>query len=128
MQIVRTLRKRDKRARDARVGWSARAAAIVIDPELEAWVWADSPHVERLVGWAGVSGGLRGWLTGERFWENGAPKPHDPKGAVERALQRAKKPRSSALYLRLAEQVGFSACADPAFQKMRSILQAWFSP
>ena len=126
--VGRAALEREVEERLAASGWTARAAAIVMDPELEAWVWADSLHVERIVGWAGSSGSLRGWLEGERFWETGAPKPHDPKGAVERALYRARKPRSSALYQRLAEQVGFSTCADPAFQKMRSTLQAWFGP
>jgi hypothetical protein len=27
------------------VHWEDRAAAIVIDPELENWFWADSPHI-----------------------------------------------------------------------------------
>ncbi|MBN1910293.1 MAG: hypothetical protein JW818_11180 [Pirellulales bacterium] len=30
----------------ARNGWSDRAAVIVISPELENWVWSDSPEVE----------------------------------------------------------------------------------
>ncbi len=31
----------------AQSGWSTgRAAAVVIEPELEAWVWSQSPHVE----------------------------------------------------------------------------------
>jgi hypothetical protein len=126
--VGRAALEREVEERLAASGWCARAAAIVMDPELEAWIWADSPHVERLVGWAGARGGLRGWLEGERVWQNGAPKPHDPKSAVERTLYRARKPRSSALYQLLAQQVGFSTCADPAFQKMRSTLQAWFRP
>jgi hypothetical protein len=27
-------------------GWENRAAAVVLDPELEIWVWSDSPEVE----------------------------------------------------------------------------------
>lgn len=33
-------------------GWADRAAAIVIDPELEIWVWSDSPHIATALGWA----------------------------------------------------------------------------
>src|SRR5438034_5293261 len=35
----------------AQNGWGGRAAAIVIDPELEVWFWSDSPHVEAALGW-----------------------------------------------------------------------------
>jgi len=30
-------------------GWGERAGVVVIDPELEAWVWSDSPHVDRIL-------------------------------------------------------------------------------
>ena len=33
-----------------RNGWKGRSAVIVIDPELEIWVWSTSPHVPRLFG------------------------------------------------------------------------------
>ena len=33
-----------------RNGWKGRSAVIVIDPELEIWVWSMSPHVPRLFG------------------------------------------------------------------------------
>lgn len=32
------------------IDWDDRAAAIVIDPELENWLWTDSPHVAEAVG------------------------------------------------------------------------------
>jgi hypothetical protein len=63
--VGRAALEREVEERLAASGWSARAAAIVMDPELEAWVWVDSPHVERIVGWAGARGGLRGWLESE---------------------------------------------------------------
>ena len=30
-----------------RNGWTNRAIAVVIGPELEVWVWSSSPHVEK---------------------------------------------------------------------------------
>ena len=33
-------------------GWT-HAACICIDPELENWVWIDSPHVANRLGWSG---------------------------------------------------------------------------
>ena len=82
----------------AAAGWGDRAAAIAIDPELEVWVWSDSPHVDRCLGWEGEQPSLRAWLEEQGMWPPGEPKPQDPKLAVELALRRARKPRSSALY------------------------------
>jgi hypothetical protein len=35
----------------AQNGWKGRSAAVVIDPELKAWVWSGSPHVDEALGW-----------------------------------------------------------------------------
>lgn len=34
----------------SRSGWDDRAVAIVIDPELEIWVWSDSSNVDSILG------------------------------------------------------------------------------
>lgn len=34
-------------------GWKDRAQVIVLCPELESWVWSDSPEVDQAVGWQG---------------------------------------------------------------------------
>ncbi len=44
-------------------GWHDRAVAVVLDPEIEAWVWSDSPHVADILGWDNSS--LRVWLLGQ---------------------------------------------------------------
>ncbi|MCC6811536.1 MAG: hypothetical protein IT381_29165 [Deltaproteobacteria bacterium] len=106
------------------VTWNRRASAIVIDPELEAWVWSDSPHVGTILGWAGRD--LRAELVAKGLLAQGAQKPGDPKGAVEFALSEVKKQRSSALYKRLAERVSFSRCTDPAFDLFKRTLAGWF--
>ncbi|MBM4091994.1 MAG: hypothetical protein FJ276_21565, partial [Planctomycetes bacterium] len=43
-------------------GWRNRCAAIVIDPELEVWVWSDSPEVAQVLGWGGDEPPLADWL------------------------------------------------------------------
>ncbi len=106
--------------------WGDRAAAVVIDPELEIWLWSDSPHVDAVLGWKGRSPALRSWLVETGFSSSRATKPERPKEAVEKALRIARKPRSSALYKQLAERVTFKRCTDPAFQKFGEILQTWF--
>jgi hypothetical protein len=110
----------------ARNGWADRSAAVVIDPELEAWVWADSPQVEAMLGWTRNRAELKEWLVEKGYWNLESFKPHRPKEAVEVLLHFAKKPRSSALYQQLATRIDFENCQDQAFGKLRTTLQAWF--
>jgi len=102
------------------------AAAVVIVPELEIWVWSNSPHVEQALGWSGQETTLRAWLEQKGLWATEDPKPKDPKTAVERALQQVRKPRSSAIYRALARNVTVARCEDSAFQRLRETLQTWF--
>lgn len=112
----------------ARNGWADRAKVVVIDPELESWVWSDSPEVDEALGWGGRSPALRPWLTEKGFLQQSERKPDRPKEAVEAALRFVRKPRSSAIYRELAESVSFRRCIDPAFQKLVTTLQTWFPP
>ena len=107
-------------------GWSGRADAVVIAPELEAWVWSDSPHVATQLGWKDGLPSLKSWLSGEGCWDTSDPKPEDPKGCVEKVLGHIRKPRSSALYGELAQRVSISRCTDPAFAKFLQSMQNWF--
>lgn len=104
-------------------GWEGRAAAVVIDPELEVWVWSDSPHVGPGLG---LEKSSKDWLQDEGFLQPGQIKPVQPKEAVERALRSARRPRSSAIYLDLARRVSTSRCSDSAFLKLRNTLRVWF--
>lgn len=110
----------------ATAGWGDRAAAIVIEPELEVWIWSDSPWVNTALGWERSETPLRSWLEGRGFLEPGDLKPDNPKEAVECALREARIPRSSAIYLQLAQHVSTERCADPAFSKLRQCLRSWF--
>jgi hypothetical protein len=107
-------------------GWGDRAAAVVIDPELEAWVWSDSPHVARCLGWRSCAPDLRAWLQGQGLWTETDQKPSDPKAAVERVLVHVGRARSSAICEELAKNVSFQRCVDPAFLRLRAILTRWF--
>jgi hypothetical protein len=107
-------------------GWKDRSAAIVIAPELEIWVWAGSPWVDRVLAWQGRSPALRPWLVSEGMAVDERGKPADPKAVMEKALVAARKPRSSALYRELAENVNLERCRDSSFVKLKSTLQKWF--
>lgn len=111
----------------AQNGWSNRSAAIVPDPELEIWVWSDSPHVDTVLGWKDKRPDLRTWMAKKGFLEKSQIKPGRPKEAVECALKYVRKARSSSIYLQIARKVSLNRCHDPAFLKLKSTLKKWFA-
>lgn len=108
-----------------KTNWGTSGAVIVIVPELDVWVWSDSPNVDTILGWAGRKPALRDWLVSKGFQLSGG-KPKRPKEALEAAMREVRKPRSSKTYLELAKKVGLQKCTDQAFDKLRSVLQGWF--
>ena len=54
-------------------------------------------------------------------------KPADPKEATEAALCQVRKPRSSAIYLELAEKVSLQGHSDLAFLRSTRALWKWFA-
>jgi len=109
-----------------RAGWEGRAQVVVVDPELEVWVWSDSPEVDRCLGWAGRQPGLREWLRQKGVWDKGAMKPRAPKSALAMAVREARRGASPPLLAQLARSIGLRRCTDRAFVRFRDILQRWF--
>jgi len=108
-------------------GWQNRCAVIVIAPELEAWVWSDSPSVDDVLGWQKQVPNLREWIRSKtKFWTVGRPKPERPKKAMEAALYKARKQHSQVLYEDLAARVSVDHCANPSFGKFKDVLRMWF--
>ena len=116
----------------SRNGWRDRSKAIVIDPEIEAWVWSNSPDVARALGWGSDFQALREWLGSQDLWASGYLKPQDPKSAMRKAMEKARLPkkarRSSSKFYDLATTVDFTGCDDPAFVELTRTLRAWFPP
>ncbi len=109
-------------------GWGDQARCVVIDPELEVWVWSDSQEVDRCLGWGDTSQRLQDWLVNNGHWPAGASKPPAPKKAMEDALREAQLPHSSSIFRELADSVSLQGCKDDSFQRFRQILQGWFPP
>lgn len=125
--LSRTAIEEEVEERLANSGWpDDRARAVVVDPELEAWVWSDSPKVDEVLGWAGRTPNVRDWLQQQKFAIVDNGKPVRPKEAVEAALRCVRKARSSAIYRDLAAQVSLRRCVDPAFNKLKASLREWF--
>lgn len=108
-------------------GWDDRARVIVIDPELENWVWSDSPEVAKALGWREGQPPLRDWLSQNGYWPQGEKKPTRPKEVLESVLRKVNRPRSSAIYGELARSVGFQRCSDRSFLRLKDILESWFA-
>jgi hypothetical protein len=102
-------------------GWGS---VGVLQPELEIWVFSDSPEVDRAVGWQ--PGTLNPWLVEQGLLDQDQAKPARPKEAVEHAMNQKRQPRSSSIYRQLSKAVGFNRCVDPAFTELKTTLQQWF--
>lgn len=107
-------------------GWGDRAEVLTIRPELEVWVWSNSPNVDAVLGWKGRRPPLREWLRNHGLWPRGHLKPPDPRKSLLEALREAQMQRSSALYRRLAEKVSLERCQDEGFKRFKEILRSWF--
>lgn len=107
-------------------GWENRSKAIVIEPELEAWVWSASANVGKVLGWNEGTGALREWLRERGLWPEGDAKPPDPKFALKRAMRVKNRAPTVTTFTSLAQKAGFQGCQDSAFREMRETLQRWF--
>ncbi len=106
-------------------GWQDKNACIVIEPELENWVWVDSPHLATAIDWDSIDD-LHEWLDKEGLKPLHQPKPNRPKEAFEKALYKSKMQRSSSIYKEIAEKASFKKCIDASFHKLRDTLKHWF--
>jgi len=113
-----------------------RYAVIVIDPELEQWIWvsrrgADNsfevhPHVASCLKYT-KDKPLHQVLSDNGNWDNERAKPKRPKDAVEGILKQTRTPRSSAIYRSIVEKVSVKGCQDDAFKSLVAKLQDWFA-
>ncbi|MCD4782218.1 MAG: hypothetical protein K8T10_00155 [Candidatus Eremiobacteraeota bacterium] len=114
-----------------RTGWGDRAEVIIIDPELEIWIWNNSLHVAKALGWKRWRD-LREWLIGKKYLREDEVKPKMPKEVLREALKigikgkTQRKAFSSAIHMEIARKVSYRKCEDRNFGKLISTLQEWF--
>ena len=106
-------------------GWGDRAKAIVIEPELENWIWVKSPQLAEIINWENIES-LYQWLSDQKYLTAESPKPKCPKEAFEAALYISKKRRSSSIYKQIASRVSFRNCSDQSFLKFIQCINFWF--
>lgn len=105
--------------------WGADAKTIVIDPEVDIWVWGGDNILGEILKWP-LEGGVRDWLRNKGFALNQQGKPLRPKEALDALRPIHKQPRSSALYEKVTNRISLARCNDAAFLRLRNQLQAWF--
>ena len=96
---------------------------IVINPELEAWIMNDNPH---LAGIFGCPQNYRQILQQADQWPSDLPKPPRPKEALEHLKRNHKVRAFNADFGKLAAVLSVRQCQDPAFNQLRDHLRAWF--
>ena len=110
-------------------GWNDNnALVVVIEPELEAWVWSDSPWVAKVVEWLdGDTESLKLYVKGIGFQFDHLGKPVKPKEALEQVLRKTGIPYSASNFKRMAEKVSWRYCEDRSFLKLKNFLCQRFS-
>lgn len=109
----------------SKTGWGDRAKVVVIEPELENWIWVKSPKLAEIINWDSIQS-LYQWLRDQNYLSGANPKPNSPKEAFEKVLYIKKKRRSSSIYKQIASTVSFKRCTDPSFLKFIQIISVWF--
>lgn len=105
-------------------GWAGRAAAAVIEPELEVLLWQDNANVERALRHQGPS--LRRLLAADGRWPENAAKPRAPKEVILGLIRANRAGPAVAVYSHIVRTVSTAGCVDPAFHCVRDALRAWF--
>lgn len=112
----------------AATGWEPDLfAVIVIDPELENWIWQQNDHVAKGLGFSDRQA-LMADPDLQQAWPAEQAKPASPKETLETLLRKRRIPRSSAIYRRITSQTSIKHCQDAAFQALVEVLQRWFPP
>jgi hypothetical protein len=107
-------------------GWDAqRFIVIAIDPELEQWIWQDSPVLESALRHHGPQS-LRATLSGRNLWPDAQVKPPKPKEVFIQIQHENGVKKSSSVFRRIASEVPIAACTDTEFQCLVNTLRAWF--
>lgn len=107
-----------------RNGWSPNNDVVVIDPELEVWLWQDKPQIARAVGHTGQP--LRAMLRESGEWPAHASKPTHPKDTLQQLIRTNRAGAPMAVYTRIVKAVGVKGCDDAAFHHFRDTLRGWF--
>ena len=112
-------------------GWSSdRFEVIVIQPMLEAWLWADNENIAKLYGFKDYPE-LVSTMTEQGHWDAALGKPvkEHLKQARNLAAKKGGLKTGGRLFSKVFESLSgraMTACSEPGFQQMRTRLKEWF--
>ena len=115
--------RQDILARLNQNGWHDRCEVVVVDPELEVWLWQNSPHVKQALMF---SGSLRQHLQDNGQWPAGAPKPLEPKETIQALVKAKKALKTKVVYSRIARSISIQGCTDQSFDLFANTIRLWF--
>ena len=104
-------------------GWKE-FVVIVIEPELEAWIMNDNPHLARIFS---CPENYRRILDEAGWWPGDLPKPPRPERST-RIPEEGSTGRgwSTPISASSPRSMSVRQCQDPAFNALRDKLRAWF--
>jgi hypothetical protein len=105
--------------------WGEKSDVIVINPELDVWVWGGDNILRELLGWQETAS-IRDWLKAKGFEFGATGKPIRPKEAFDCVLRQCRQSHSASMYRKIAERISLSRCTDESFQRLSHVLQDWF--
>jgi len=108
-----------------RNGWPGRNSVIIVNPEIENWLWQDNPNIQRAIGWTHTLS-LYTWARQNGKIRPNQVKPFRPKETFEEALRICRTSKSSSIYKKIASSVSYKGCTDPSFIKLIQQLSTWF--
>lgn len=122
-----TALRNDLCARVCATGWDLnRFCVVVIDPELEAWIWQRNQRVAAPLKFESVADMVAAVRAAGLEWGDGQAKPLRPKEALQAVVRQRGLGWSSAIHRSIIAGVSLVGCQDPAFVELRGALQGWF--
>lgn len=112
-------------------GWPEDAfRVVVIDPELEAWLWAPNVNVAMAFGHDDFKE-MQRMLAERNLWDEASPKPNDLKEARDVAAKLGGRRTAGPIFRSVFAGISRRACdlcEESGFRSLRAALQTWFPP
>jgi hypothetical protein len=119
----------DVKANMVRSGWTDGCfEVIIIEPMLEAWLWADAVSTARGFGVTDYAA-LKQELVDQNLWNLGDPKPTQMKAARNLAAKLGRRKTGAPLFrevFNVLSSRAINACVEPGFQLLLQTLRTWF--
>ena len=110
----------------ANSAWGERAKTVILCPELEVWVWSDSPHVSRVAGWGNGNRQLRSWLIEQNISKKVNQSPHVPRKLFRQRCTSPERPAVHPCSCNLRRTYHLSAALILPFLNSREYCKSGF--